>query len=192
MEFTEKTLTSELVYKGKIIDVLRDDVEIATGKKSVREVVEHSGGVVILAVKNNPSLERESKSLISGRGSEPSILMVKQFRYPIKQTALELPAGKLEKDEDPFLAAKRELSEETGYEAKTWESLGYIFTSPGFCDEKLYLYKATDLICGNAHPDDGEIIEAYEYKISEVEAMIKNGEINDAKTICAIMRGLKL
>lgn len=175
MEFTEKTLKSELVYKGKIIDVLKDDVEISSGKKSVREVVEHSGGVVILALKD-----------------KDTILMVKQYRYPIKQTALELPAGKLEKGEDPFLAAKRELSEETGYEAKTWEQLGYIFTSPGFCDEKLYLYKAADLVCGDAHPDDGEIIEAYEYKISEVFDMIKNGEINDAKTICALMRGLKL
>lgn len=175
MDFTEKTLNSQLVYKGKIIDVLCDKIEISTGKQSVREVVEHSGGVVILALKE-----------------KDTVLMVKQYRYPIKQAALELPAGKLEKGENPDLAAKRELSEETGYDAKTWKSLGYIYTSPGFCDEKLYLYLATNLTFTKAHPDEGEILEAYEYKISEVYNMIESGEINDAKTICAILRGLKL
>lgn len=171
MNFEEKTLTSECVYNGKIMTVQRDDVEIADGKRSFREVVRHSGGVVILAVKD-----------------DDTVLTVKQFRYPLKNTCLELPAGKLEKDEDPDYAAKRELEEETGYIAKSWTSLGFIYTSPGYSDEKLYLYLARGLEFAGAHPDEGEIIKTYEYPLSKVIEMVKNGEISDAKTICAIMR----
>lgn len=175
MNFEEKTLDFEYVYNGKVIDVRRDNVEIATGQKSVREVVEHSGGVVIAAQK-----------------TPETILMVKQFRYPIKETALELPAGKLEKGEEPFPAAQRELEEETGYRAKNWKSLGFIHTSPGFCDEKLYLYYASDLEFVGEHPDDGEIIQSFEYNLDEIFNKIKAGEINDAKTICALTRAFKL
>ena len=175
MNFEEKTLDSKYVYQGKVIDVRYDDVEIADGSKSIRIVVEHPGGVVIVAQK-----------------TPDTVLMVKQFRYPIKQTALELPAGKLEKGEEPFPAAQRELEEETGYRAKTWKSLGYINTTPGFCDEKLYLYFASDLEFVGEHPDDGEIIEAHEYKIDEIFDKIKTGEINDSKTICALTRAFKL
>lgn len=125
MEFKEKTLDSQMMYDGRIIKVYKDNVELADGKKSFREVVRHSGGVVILAFKD-----------------EDTILLVKQYRYPIGEIVLELPAGKLEKGEDPFEAAKRELEEETGYCANKWTDLGYINTSPGFSDEKLYLYLA--------------------------------------------------
>ena len=110
----------------------------------------------------------------------------------LKQTVFELPAGKLEKSEEPFPAAQRELEEETGYRANNWKELGYINTTPGFCDEKLYLYHATDLEFVGEHPDDGEIIEAYEFKIDEVFDKIKNGEINDSKTICALTRAFKI
>lgn len=175
MNFEEKTMDFEYVYHGKVIDVRRDNIEIATGKKSVREVVEHSGGVVIAAQK-----------------TPDTILMVKQFRYPIKQTVLELPAGKLEKGEEPFPAAKRELEEETGYKANKWLGLGYINTTPGFCDEKLYLYHATDLEFVGEHPDEGEIIQCFEFKLEEIFEKIRNGEINDAKTICALMRAFKI
>ena len=177
MKFEEKTLSSECIYKGKVIDVYRDEVEIADGHRSFREVVKHSGGVVILAIKNDGLMLEE-----------PVILMVKQYRYPIGKAVYELPAGKLEKGENPDLACKRELEEETGYRAKKWKSLGYINTSQGFCNEKLYLYCATDLEYIGVHPDDGEIIQAYEFKLKEAAAMISKGEINDAKTICAIYR----
>ena len=122
MNFEEKTLSSEYVYNGKVLDVKRDEILVSNGHKSTREVVEHTGGVVIVAKKEN------------------KILMVKQFRYPIKTISIELPAGKLEKGENPDFASKRELEEETGYIASVWKSLGYIYTTPGFCDEKLYLY----------------------------------------------------
>lgn len=173
--FEEKTLSGEKVYDGKFIQVSKYDVEISTGKKAIREVVNHPGGVVVVAQKD-----------------ENTILMVKQYRYPIKQVFLELPAGRLEKNENPDLAIKRELEEETGYIAKTWKSLGFIYTTPGICDEKLYLYYATDLEFKKQQPEDGEIIEYFEYNLDKVFEMIKSGEINDSKTICAIMRAFKL
>lgn len=171
MNFEEKTLNSEVVYNGKVMTVIRDDVEVADGHKSFREVVIHSGGVVIVALKD-----------------DETILLVKQYRYPLKQTVLELPAGKLEVGENPDLACKRELEEETGYCAKIWKSLGYINTTPGICTEKLYLYMAKDLEFVGEHPDEGEIIKCFEYKLVDVFEMIKNGTINDSKTICTLTR----
>ena len=170
MNFEEKTLSSEYVYNGKVLDVKRDEILVSNGHKSTREVVEHTGGVVIVAKKEN------------------KILMVKQFRYPIKTISIELPAGKLEKGENPDFASKRELEEETGYIASVWKSLGYIYTTPGFCDEKLYHYYATDLKYKKQNPDEDEIIEAYEYDIQELYSMIQKGIINDSKTICALFR----
>ena len=119
---------------------------------------------------------------------EETILLVKQYRYPLKQTVLELPAGKLEVGENPEYASKRELEEETGFRAGFWKSLGYINTTPGICTEKLYLYLAKDLEFVGEHPDEGEIIKCFEYKLADVFEMINNGTINDAKTICALTR----
>lgn len=171
MNFEEKTLNSEVVYDGKVMTVIRDDVEVADGHKSFREVVIHSGGVVIVAMKDSET-----------------ILLVKQYRYPLKQTVLELPAGKLEIGENPDFAAKRELEEETGFSAGSWKPLGYINTTPGICTEKLYLYLAKDLKFVGEHPDEGEIIKCFEYKLTDVFEMINNGTVNDAKTICALTR----
>lgn len=173
MNFEEKTLSSEVVYDGKVVTIIRDDVEVADGHKSFREVILHSGGVVIVALKDFET-----------------ILMVQQYRYPIKQVVYELPAGKLELGEDPNEACKRELEEETGYRANVWKSLGFINTSPGICTEKLYLYLAMDLEYVGEHPDEGEIIKAYEFKLDDVKRMLNDGKINDAKTICAIYRAL--
>lgn len=178
-QFEEKTLSERKGFDGKFIKASVYDVELANGQKAIREVMHHPGGVVVVALKD----ENTSK--------DTKILMVKQYRYPIKQVSLELPAGRLEPGEDPDLAIKRELEEETGHIAKTWKSLGYIYTTPGICDEKLYLYLATDLEFKKQKPDDGEIIEFFEYKLDEVLDLIKKGEINDAKTICALAR-LKL
>ena len=170
MEFTEKTIESELIFDGRVVKLYKDTIELPTGKQSFREVVKHAGGVVILAVKDD------------------KILLVKQFRYPFKEIMYELPAGKLEAGEDPFEAAKRELEEETGYCADKWTNLGYVCTSPGYSDEKLYLYKAENLKFNHCHPDEGEIIQAFEYKYDDVLKMIDKGEINDAKTLCALLR----
>lgn len=175
MNFEEKTLNSEVVYQGKVITVIKYDVEVADGHKSFREVIIHNGGVVIVALKD-----------------DDKILLVKQYRYPLKQVNLELPAGKLEIGENPDDASKRELEEETGYRANYWKSLGYINTTPGICTEKLYLYLAKELEFVGEHPDEGEILKCYEYKLKDVFEMIQNGEINDSKTICAISRAFSI
>ena len=171
MNFEEKTLESQVVFDGKVMTVIKDNIITSDGHKSIREVVIHSGGVVIVAQKD-----------------ENSILLVNQYRYPLKRTNIELPAGKLEIGENPDFAAKRELEEETGYCAKTWKSLGFINTTPGICTEKLYLYLAKDLEFVGAHPDEGEVIKCDEYKLTDVYSMIQNGEISDSKTICALTR----
>lgn len=169
----EETISSKTVYAGRIIDVKFDEVRLSSEKTAWREVVEHSGGVTMCAIHNG------------------KILFVKQYRYPLKQDLLELPAGKLEKGENPDEACKRELEEETGYRAKKWTFLGNIHTSAGFCNETLYLYLAQELEFIGNHPDDGEILENYEYSVDEVKSMIIDGEITDAKTICAIYKALK-
>ena len=169
-KFEEKTLSSEIVYNGRIFDITKDSVALSDGLIREREIIRHPGGVVICAQKDN------------------KILMVKQFRYATKNTQIELPAGRLEYGEDPLEAAKRELREETGYLANDWKSLGYIFTTFGICDEKLYLFKADNLVFDVPEPDEGEIIDCFEIEINEVHKLIKNGTINDAKTICAITR----
>lgn len=171
MKFEERTLDSKLEYCGKVLKVEKDIVSLSNGSKGFREIIRHPGGVVILAMKD-----------------EDTILMVKQFRYAIKKTMLELPAGKLEPGENPDEACKRELKEETGYCAKNWKNLGYIYTTPGICDEKLHLYLATDLeFCGQT-PDEDEIIEFSECKLYDIINLIMSGEITDSKTICAITR----
>lgn len=173
-KFYEKQLSTEIVFKGKIFDIKHDEVELSNGATSFRDVILHPGGVVIVAEKSD------------------KILLVKQYRYAISQAIYELPAGKLEYGEDPFEAAKRELHEETGYTATNWESLGFINTTAGICNERLYLYKAQiDDFIGQK-PDENEIIDYFELDKNEVFDMIKNGEINDAKTICGLMRAYKL
>ena len=172
--YSEKELNSNLKFDGKCITVKTYDVELSNGEKSYREIVHHPGGVVVVAQKD-----------------KNTILMVKQYRFAIKQESLELPAGRLEKGENPDDAIKRELEEETGYNAMIWKSLGYIYTSPGVFDEKLYLYYATDLSFNRQHPDENEIIDYFEYNIDEILTKIDSGEINDSKTLCGIYRALR-
>ena len=171
----EKTLNTQEMYKGKVFTITRDDVELSNGYKTIREVVHHKGGVVIA-------------SEINGK-----ILMVRQFRYPTKEVLYELPAGKLDKQGEEILdAAKRELEEETGHIAQNWESLGFIWTTPGFCSEKLYLFKASNLTPTHQHLDVGEVLDYIAIDKEEVFKMVKEGRINDSKTISTLMRAYKL
>lgn len=171
----EQTLSSQSIFSGKIIKVRKDDVKLENGLVKFREVVEHPGGVVIVALTD-----------------DDKIIFVRQWRYPLSQELIELPAGKLEPPEDPFITAKRELQEETGYVAAKWEKLGVIYSSPGFCNEKLYIYKATDLTFTNMSPDEDENIITHEINIKEAMSMIKSGEICDAKTIAAISLAMQV
>lgn len=170
MNFEEKTIEKNNIYTGKIIKLDLETVKLPNGKQSKRELVRHPGGVAILAYKDNKT-----------------ILMVEQFRKPIEKTILELPAGKIEPGEDTELCARRELEEETGYKAEKFTYLGKVVTSPGFCDEYIYLYKAINLYKGTIGGDDDEFINVFEYNVDTVKSMIKQGKIFDAKTICAFM-----
>lgn len=170
MDIIENTVKSEVKFEGKVIDLSVKEVTLPNGKIAYREVVNHPGGVAILAFKD-----------------EETILMIEQFRSPIERVLFEIPAGKLEKDEDIELCGRRELEEETGYKANTFTYLGKIVPSPGYTDEYIHLFKAENLVEGNIGGDDDEFINVFEYKIDEIKNMIKEGEIIDAKTICAFM-----
>ncbi|SHJ64902.1 NUDIX hydrolase [Tepidibacter formicigenes] len=170
MILEEKTMSSEKIYNGKVINLRVDTVELPQHKYQKREIVEHPGAVAILAL-------TEKKEVI----------LVKQFRKPVEETLLELPAGKLELGEDPKECAIRELKEETGYEAEKIKFSNLFYTSAGFSNEKMYLYLATGLKEGQSCPDEDEYIEVFKVKISEALDMIKKGEIKDAKTIIGIL-----
>lgn len=171
MAFFEKTLSSEELYCGRIITVRRDKVELTNGHTSTREVVEHPGGVGIVAI-----------------DKDKNVLMVRQFRYPLSSEILEVPAGKLEKGEDPLECAVRELSEETGYSAGKMISLGSMYPSPGYCQEILYAYLALDLEAGASHPDEDEFLSVERIPFDKAVNMALSGEIKDAKTVIALLR----
>jgi ADP-ribose pyrophosphatase len=165
-----KLKKSEIIFEGKVFNLQVDQIEYNSGHKGIREIAVHPGGAVVLPVKD-----------------DGKIIMVKQFRYPLQKIILEFPAGKLDKGEDPQLCAIRELEEETGYKAKKIEKLGAIYTTPGFCTEILHLYFAKDLTSGDYNREEGEYgMEIMEFTKKEIEEKIKSGEINDAKTICAM------
>lgn len=175
MDMTEKKLTSQEIYQGRIIRVRRDEVLLPNGHTSVREVVEHPGGVGILA--------------LDGDGSA---LLVRQFRYAFGRTLLEIPAGKREKGEEPLYTAQRELQEETGATAEEWLPMGTLIASPGCYDEVLYLYLARGLHFGETSPDEDEFLSVERMGLDELVERCMSGEITDAKTVCAALKAKNL
>ena len=168
-DFNEKQLNSKLIHKGKILTLTEDSVQMPSGREALREVILHSGGVTIIAQ------------------PEPSkVVLVKQFRYAVRKALWELPAGRINEKEDPLNAAKRELKEECGYVADTWNSLGVAYPAPGYSSEVLYFFKATSLIEGEAEPDHDENIETKVVDLKKAWQMVKDGEIVDAKTITGL------
>ncbi len=167
----EKTLRSELVYTGRVVNVYNDEAELPDGKIRPRDLIKHPGGVVVLPILND------------GR-----VVFVRQWRYALGHPLLELPAGKLEPSEAPLAAIQRELAEETGYQAKHWEELTHIYTSPGFCDEKLWLYKATGLEeAKNVETtDDEENIQLVFLTPEEIRNRVRDRTLVDAKTLCLL------
>lgn len=165
-----KLLNSKILYTGKVFDHQVDEIEYESGNKAIREIAIHPGGAVVVPIK-----------------SDGKIVLVKQFRYPLQKTLIELPAGKLDKGEDPLICATRELEEETGYTAKEIKKLGEIYTAPGYCTEILHIYSAKGLTPGNHNREEGEHgMEILELTLDEINKMILSGEINDSKTIVGI------
>jgi len=170
----EETISTSYLYRGKIINVRQDRVKGFREKVAFREVVEHPGAVAILAL-----------------DAQNEIFVVRQHRQPAGEILLEIPAGKIDPGENPLDCARRELLEETGLEAKEWNELSQFYTSPGFCDEKIFLYQAEELnkaFSPTTDPDENIAVE----KIPLVEAgkMIADGQIKDGKTIIAIQFAL--
>ena len=171
MDYTETTLEREELYKGRIIHVHKDRVRLSDGRESLREVVEHPGGVTVIPV------DRDG-----------TVCCVRQYRYPYHEHVLETPAGKLEPGEEPYPCAVRELAEETGLKASHYEYLGAIYPSPGYCQEVLYLYLATGLERGEMHLDEGEFLDVVKYSLDELVDMAMRNELKDAKTVVAVLK----
>ena len=165
----EHKLSSEMKFDGKLIQVTYDVAEV-NGKEAWREVVHHPGASAVVAIDENNR-----------------IIMEKQFRYALNDYLLEIPAGKLDKGEDPLVCAKRELEEETGIIASEWISLGTIATSPGFCNEVIHLYVAKGLSKGEIHWDEDEYVEVERYTFDELLQRIKEEKIKDSKSLSALL-----
>lgn len=174
MIFEEKTLSTEMIYEGRILNLRKDRVTVSGEDESFREIVEHNGGAVILPIKDNGN-----------------IVMVRQYRKPFDSPFLELPAGKIDPGETSVEAAKRELAEETGYRAGKIEALGRMIPSVGYNTEVLYLYIATDLKEGEPSPDEHEELDIVEMKLEDAIKMVISGEIEDGKTQIGLLLGEK-
>ncbi|NLU52883.1 MAG: NUDIX hydrolase [Clostridiaceae bacterium] len=170
MNYYEKTIGTELVYEGSIINVERLTVELPNGRIATRDVVRNPGASVIVPITD-----------------DGEIVMVEQFRKPTEKTFIEVPAGKLDEGEDPKVCAERELKEETGYTAKELKKILTLNPAPAFADEVLHIFLATGLTKGEAHPDEDEFISARTYKIEEVLNMIDEGKITDSKTVASVL-----
>ena len=166
----EKKTAGELLYEGNILNLYRDEVEFPNKHKSAREVVEHSGGVSVLA-----------------ENEESKILLIKQYRYPVNEVIYEIPAGKLEVDEDKFECARRELREETGYTAEKFSKVFEFFPTPGYSTETIYIYQAENLKFVGRDLEEGEYIEVVPKNRSELKELFRAGKIKDSKTLIAVM-----
>ena len=168
MDYVEKTVEKHYVYEGKIIKVRRDEAILPNGEPCIRELVEHSGGASVLYIEDG------------------KVLLVRQFRYAYGESVYEIPAGKLEYGEDPKAAAARELEEEAGVRAGRLELLFTLYPTPGYTNEKIYIYRAYEGEKVQAHLDEGEFLDAAYIPLERAKEMLANGELKDGKTIVAL------
>lgn len=171
MDLTEKTLSSEYIYKGRIIKLKKDEVLLPNGKTASREVAELVPAVAVLPITN-----------------DNKVIMVKQYRYAYKEDLCEIPAGKMEVGETPLEAANRELSEEINFKSNNIISLGQIYPAPGALNEVMHLFYAKNLIECKADLDEDEFIDIEYIDLDELVSKILKGEIKDAKTIAAVLK----
>lgn len=171
MDLTERTLSSREIFRGRVVRLRVDEVSLPNGGTSVREVVDHPGGVCILA------LDGEDRAAV-----------VRQYRYAFSRVMTELPAGKREPGEPPEVTARRELREEVGAEAGSWTDLGKLIPSPGCYGETLYLYLARDLTFSGQHLDEDEFLELSWVPLEELAKQCLSGAIQDAKTVAAVLK----
>ncbi len=171
MKLIEKTVSQEMIYQGKIINLRRDKAELENGRIATREVVEHPGGVCVAALT-----------------PENELLFVRQFRYPYSEVLLELPAGKRDRTEAPLECGKRELREETGAIGTGYLSLGKLYPSPGYCGEIIHLYVCRVESFGSQNPDEDEFLKVERIPLNRAAEMVLNNEIPDAKTQVAVLK----
>jgi ADP-ribose pyrophosphatase len=172
-----RLISSKLAYKGKVFSVFTDTVIEPTGVKNVRDVIRHNGSVVILAI---------DESAETGDPSDPIVILERQYRHAAGQFLLELPAGRIEPNETPLAAAKREMIEETGYRAKKWTLLTKYFASPGFLGEWMQIYLAREISPGKSHPEPDEQIEILRVPLSKALALIAQDKIHNDKTLIGL------
>ncbi len=165
----ERCLETEVVFEGRLLHVRRDRVSLPDGNNSAREYVRHPGAVVIVPVRDD------------GR-----LVVERQFRYPVGRAFIEFPAGKLDPDESIEACARRELREETGFEAREWQYLGVMHPCIGYSDERIEIFLARNMIEVGNDLDDGEFLEIHSMSLAELEQAVFDGRLTDAKTITAL------
>jgi ADP-ribose pyrophosphatase len=173
-----RVVSSKISFQGPVFSVTTDEVEEPGGVRARRDVIRHSGSIVVLAIDNAAK---------GGRKGEPSILLERQYRHAAQSMMWELPAGRIDDGETAITAAKRELLEETGYRARQWKRILHFYVSPGFLDETMTIYMARGLKAGEAQPEPDERIAVKFFPLSEAKRMAINGRIRDAKTIVGIL-----
>jgi len=173
-----RVLSSRIAFRGPVFSVTTDEVEEPGGVRARRDVIRHSGSIVVLAVDDGAKGAREA---------EPRILLERQYRHAAQSMMWELPAGRIDEGETALTAAKRELLEETGYRARRWKRILHFYVSPGFLDETMTIYLARGLQAGEAQPEADEKIATRFFTLAEAKRMALNGRIRDAKTISGIL-----
>jgi ADP-ribose pyrophosphatase len=169
-DFTENQVSSKIVYRGRLLQVLEDEVRLPDGKPARREYVRHPGAAMMV-----PLLDAKT------------VVLVRQYRYPLGRHFLEIPAGKVDPGEDPLQTARRELKEECGYEAEQWQRLATIHPCIGYSNEAIELFLARNLTHVGHAPDDGEFLEVVPVALAEALEWIRDGKITDQKTIIGLL-----
>lgn len=180
-----KILSSKVAYRGPVFSITSDQVREPSGVTVRRDIVRHSGSVVMMGVEGSNLLSRDKKA--RGVKGEPRVLLVRQYRYTVNDYIWELPAGRIDEGEDELPAAKRELLEETGFTAEKWKRVLFFYVSPGFLDETMAVYLAEGLKPGKAQPEEDEFIVKRFFTLSQALRLVMRGQVRDAKTMASVL-----